>query len=196
MTTSVSALRARPLTTAELESGLEAIRQSPLNEGTLELIVRRPQDGEREILEEGEIDVHDGLVGDNWSTRGSSSTPDGLAHPEKQITLMNSRVITLLAQHKDSWPLAGDQLFVDLDLSLANLPAGTRLSIGSTIIEVTPPPHTGCRKFVERFGRDAMIFVNSPLGRQLNLRGINAKVVQPGTVRTGDPVRKITDDQN
>jgi MOSC domain-containing protein YiiM len=104
---------------------------------------------------------------------------------------MNARVIALIAQDEDRWPLAGDQLFVDLDLSKTNLPAGTRLALGSAVIEVTAEPHTGCRKFVDRFGLDAMQFVNSEAGRRLQLRGINAKVVQGGTIRVGDLVRKI-----
>jgi len=130
-------------------------------------------------------------VGDNWRTRSSSRTPDGSAHPDMQLNVMNSRVIALVAQNKDRWPLAGDQLFIEMDLSAANLPPGTRLAIGSAVIEVTAQPHTGCKKFVERFGLDAMKFVNSPVGEQLHLRGINAKVVQPGVIRLGDVAKKI-----
>ena len=132
-----------------------------------------------------------GLLGDTWGSRPSSSTPDGSPHPDKQLNVMNSRVIALIAVDRERWPLAGDQLFVDLDLSPANLPPGTRLALGSAVIEVTAPPHTGCQKFVERFGLDAMKFVNSPVGRELNLRGINAKVVQPGPIRVGDAVTKV-----
>ena len=179
------------LTTEELEAGLGDIRRSPKDEGVLELIVRRPSVGERESLTEGELDVVQGLVGDTWSTRGSRRSKDGLAHPEMQINIMNARVIALVAQARERWHLAGDQLFVDLDLSLENLPPGTRLAVGSAVIEVTPEPHTGCEKFVSRFGVDAMKFVNSPLGRQLNLRGINAKVVQPGVIRVRDLAKKL-----
>ena len=175
----------------ELEAGLDDIRRSPKDEGALELIVRRPSVGERESLAEGELDVVQGLVGDTWSTRGSRRSKDGLAHPEMQINVMNSRVIALVAQERERWHLAGDQLFVDLDLSGENLPPGTRLAVGSAVIEVTPEPHTGCEKFVSRFGVDAMKFVNSPLGRQLNLRGINAKVVQPGVIRVRDLAKKL-----
>jgi hypothetical protein len=175
----------------ELEAGLDDIRRSPKNEGALELIVRRPSLGERESLTEGELDVAQGLVGDTWSTRGSRRSKDGLAHPEMQINVMNSRVIALVAQERERWHLAGDQLFVDLDLSGENLPPGTRLAVGSAVIEVTLEPHTGCEKFVSRFGVDAMKFVNSPLGRQLNLRGINAKVVQPGVIRVRDLAKKL-----
>jgi hypothetical protein len=175
----------------ELEAGLDDIRRSPKDEGALELIVRRPSVGERERLTEGELDVAQGLVGDTWRTRGSRRSKDGLAHPEMQINVMNSRVIALVAQDRERWHLAGDQLFVDLDLSGENLPPGTRLAVGSAVIEVTPEPHTGCEKFVSRFGVDAMKFVNSPLGRQLNLRGINAKVVQPGVIRVRDLAKKL-----
>lgn len=183
--------RVKHLTMEELEAGLDDIRRSPKDEGVLELIVRRPSLGERESLTEGELDVAQGLVGDTWRTRGSRRSKDGLAHPEMQINVMNSRVIALVAQERERWHLAGDQLFVDLDLSGENLPPGTRLAVGSAVIEVTPEPHTGCEKFVSRFGIDAMKFVNSPLGRQLNLRGINAKVVQPGVIRVRDLAKKL-----
>ena len=179
------------LTIAELEAGLDTIRAAPKFEGVLELIVRRPQIEEREVLEEGELHPLEGLVGDSWKTRGSSRTADGSAHPEMQLNIMNSRVIALVAQDKQRWKLAGDQLYIDMDLSAVNVPAGTRLSLGSAVIEVTPQPHTGCKKFVSRFGLEAMKFVNSEIGRELHLRGINAKVVLPGIIRVGDVARKI-----
>ena len=179
------------LTTAELEVGLDEIRRAPKDEGVLALIVRRPQTEEREILTEGELDLTEGLVGDNWKARGSSATPDGSAHPEMQLNIMNSRATALVAQSKDRWHLAGDQLYIDMDLSAENLPAGTQLALGSAIVEVSPVPHTGCKKFTARFGVDAMRFVNSPVGKELNLRGICAKVVQSGTIRVGDVARKI-----
>lgn len=175
----------------ELEAGLDAIRQSPQDKGTLAMIVRRPAQGEREVLGEAELDETVGLVGDNWLARGSKRTADGSAHPEMQLNVMNTRTIALIADDESRWPLAGDQLFVDLDLSEANLPPGTRLALGEAVIEVTPVPHTGCQKFVQRFGLDAMKFVNSPLGKGLRLRGLCAKVVQPGTIRAGDAVRKL-----
>ena len=181
----------KQLTMQELEAGLDVIRQSPKDLGVLQLIVRRPKTDEREILEEGQLDLLEGLVGDGWRARGSSSTPDGSSHPDTQLTLMNTRVIALLAPAQDRWQLAGDQLFVDLDLSAENLPPGTRLAVGSAVIEVTAQPHTGCSKFAARFGRDAVKFVNSPVGKQLHLRGINARVVQPGAIRVGDGVSKI-----
>ena len=180
------------LTTAQLEAGLDEIVQSPKDAGELQLIVRRPRVGQREVLEEGQLDTVEGLVGDTWRFRGSSRMPDKTSpHPDMQINVMNARAIALIAQDSKRWALAGDQLFVDLDLSQENLPPGTRLAIGSAIIEVTAQPHTGCGKFVERFGLDAMKFVNSPRGRQLSLRGINARVVQAGAVRRGDIARKI-----
>ena len=180
----------KPLTMKEFEAGLGDIRRAPRDEGLLELIVRRPGIGEREVVEEGLLDLNEGLVGDSWKRRGSSRTPDGSAHPDMQLNIMNSRVIALLAQDRARWQLAGDQLFINMDLSAENLPAGTRLQIGSAVIEVTPEPHNGCKKFVERFGLDAVLFVNSTLGRELHLRGINARVVQTGLVRAGDVARK------
>ncbi len=179
------------LTTAELEAGLEVVRQAPKDGGRLEMIVRRPRTDGREVLEEAELDLEVGLVGDNWLERGSSRTADGSAHPEMQLNVINARLLDLVAQDKARWQLAGDQLIVDFDLSEENIPAGTQLAIGSAVIEVTAQPHTGCQKFVARFGREAMLFVNSPVGKQLHLRGINARVVQPGTIRRGDEVRKV-----
>lgn len=176
----------------QLQAGVPHIRQSPKDAGTLELIVARPNVNERNVLTEATLDLVVGLLGDTWKTRGSSKTADGLANPDAQITIMNSRAIQLVAGSKDQWPQAGDQLFVDLDLSRQNLPAGTRLEIGSAVIEVTPPPHTGCHKFAARFGTDATKLVNSPEGRELNLRGINSKVVKPGNVRIGDRVKKVS----
>lgn len=181
----------RHLTAAELEAGLPHVQASPKDSGALEMIVRRPQTNAREVLDEAMLDLAEGLVGDNWRRRGSPSTADGAADPEMQLNIMNARVVALVAGSRERWPLAGDQLYLDLDLSSANLPPGTRLRLGEALIEVTPPPHTGCRKFVSRFGMDAMKFVNSRLGRQLNLRGVNAKVVEPGVVRVGDAASLI-----
>lgn len=180
----------RHLSAVELEAGLDHIRQSPKDAGTLELIVRRPAVDGREVLDVGQLALDEGLVGDTWRTRGSSRTADGTAHPEMQLNIINARAIALIAPDAARRPLAGDQLHVDLDLSEANLPPGTRLAIGSAIIEVTAQPHTGCQKFRARFGTDAFKFVNSPAGMALHLRGINARVVQGGTIRIGDSVRK------
>ena len=181
----------RHLPMDELQAGLDEIRRSPRDAGVLQLIVRRPQVDERELLEEGKLDPVEGLVGDNWRVRGSSQTGDGAAHPDMQLTIMNARVIALLAQTRDRWPLAGDQLFIDMDLSSGNVPSGTRLALGSAVIAVTDQPHTGCGKFSARFGRDALKFISSPTGKQLQLRGVNAKVVRPGVIRVGDVARKI-----
>ena len=182
---------AKYLTMAELEAGLDAIRRSPKDEGVIAMIVRRPKVDAREVLEEGELDLVEGLVGDTWKVRRSSRTPDGSAHPDMQLNIMNARAIALFAGEKDRWPLAGDQLFIDMDVSSENLPPGTRLALGSAVIEVTDQPHTGCKKFAARFGLDALKLVNSPVGRQLQLRGVNAKVTQPGVIRVGDSVKKI-----
>jgi hypothetical protein len=180
------------LTMAELQAGVEEIRRSPAGAGELKLIVRRPRVNHREVLDEARLDVAEGLVGDTWRVRGSSRMPGRRApHPDMQINIMNARAIALIAQEPARWALAGDQLYVDLDLSARNLPPGTQLAVGGAVLEVTREPHTGCGKFVERFGLDAMKFVNSPLGRELNLRGINARVVQSGAIRRGDIVSKI-----
>jgi hypothetical protein len=182
----------RHLTTTELEAGLDGVRQSPSDRGTLRLISRRPAIGARERLHEGKLDTVEGLVGDNWSTRGQQQDPPREANIEAQLTLMNSRSADLVAAGDEArWDQAGDQLYVDFDLSEENAPAGTRLSIGEAVVEVTEEPHPGCKKFVERFGMDAMLFVNSDVGRQLHLRGINTKVVQSGTIRVDDPIAKV-----
>lgn len=179
------------LTMEELESGLGEIKKSPLDRGILELIVCRPAENEREVLEEGTLNLELGLIGDNWKTRGSSRTTDGFGHPDMQINIMNSRIISLLAQEKKYWKLAGDQLYIDLNLSDENLPTGSKLKIGSAVVEVTPIPHNGCKKFTERFGINAVRFVNSPIGKELHLRGINAKVAEEGIIKVGDIVTKL-----
>jgi hypothetical protein len=181
----------RHLSMEELHAGLDEVRQSPRDRGALRLIVRRPDVGVREELAEADLDVAVGLVGDTWHMRKSRLTADGSPHPDMQLNIMNTRVVALVAQDPSRWALAGDQLFVELDLSAANLPPGTRLAIGEALIEVTAQPHTGCSKFVSRFGVDAMKFVNSDLGREMNLRGINAKVVRSGRIRVGDIAQKL-----
>jgi hypothetical protein len=175
----------------QLEAGLPEVLSAPTEEGTLELIVRRPAENERELLDHGELDLEVGLVGDMWSTRPTSKT--GEPDPEAQLTVMNARATRLVADGDslDRWAEAGDQLYVDLDISEANLPAGTRLAIGEAVIEVTPAPHTGCGKFLKRFGVDAVKVINSAEGRANRLRGLNARVIEPGTVRRGDRVTKL-----
>jgi len=170
---------------------MDYIRQSPKDNGVLKMIVRRPNVDGREVVNEGELDPLEGLVGDTWKARGSGHTPDGLAEINAQITVMNSRTIAVLAQDEERWPLAGDQLYIDMDLSDDNIPPGTHLAIGSAIIEVSAEPHTGCKKFSERFGVEALKFVNSAEGKQLHLRGINTRVIRAGVIRVGDAVRKI-----
>ena len=179
------------LTLEQLEAGLEEIQRSPADGGPLRMIVQRPAVDERQVVEIGELDVDTGLVGDSWKTRGSRSTPDGSADPAAQLNIMNSRALALLAQSKERWQLAGDQLIIDLDMSIENLPHGTRLTIGSAVIEVTEKPHTGCAKFAERFGKDALRFISTPAGNQLRLRGVCARVVQSGKISVGDLATKI-----
>ena len=172
------------VTAALLEIGLEEIRQSPTNDGRVELIIRRPAENEREVVLAATLDCSEGLIGDKWA--------HGSSHPDTQLTLMNSRVALLVAGQAERRQLAGDQLYVDFDLSEHNLPPGTRLQVGSAIIEATSPPHLGCKKFAERFGPDARRFVNSPIGRELRLRGLNAKIIIPGSVQIGDTIRKLS----
>jgi MOSC domain-containing protein YiiM len=173
------------VTTEQLLAGLDHVRAAPADEGTLELIVRRPTTGEREVLAEGELDVGLGLVGDSWSERGSRP------NPKAQVTVMSARAAALIAGEREHWPPAGDQLYVDFDLSVSNLPPGTRLAVGSAVLEVSDQPHLGCGKFTQRFGEEAREFVNTPEGVALNLRGLNTRVVEGGAVRPGDAVRKL-----
>lgn len=172
------------LNATQLEAALPELKATPREHGTLEMIVRRPAENEREELAEAELSEAEGLVGDNWSL--------GRAHPDCQLTLMNARAAQLVGTSRDRWALAGDQLYVEFDLSDEHLPAGTRVAIGGeAVVEVTSEPHTGCEKFISRFGLDAMKFVNSPTGRALNLRGINTRVVQGGVIRRGDALRRL-----
>lgn len=174
-----------------LPDPVTALDGAPIDSGVVVMIVRRPEVLEREILGVGILDVGVGLQGDCWATRGSRSTPDGSAHPDRQVTLMSSRVIAALEPDRQRWALAGDQLFVDLDLSEAALPPGTQLAIGEAIIEITAAPHTGCVKFGDRFGADALRWVNAPEARALRLRGLNARVVRGGAVAHGDHVTRL-----
>lgn len=179
------------LTIEQLDAGLGDIRRSPVDGGTLHMIVRRPDVDRREVVDEGSLDVEVGLVGDTWNVRESRSTPDGSPNPEAQVTIINSRALDLMAQSEDRWPLSGDQLVIDIDMSKENLPPGTRLSIGSAVIEISEKPHTGCVKFADRFGKAALRFVSTPLAMDMRLRGVNTRVVQSGTIRPGDTVTKI-----
>jgi MOSC domain-containing protein YiiM len=173
-----------------LDAGLDELRASPVGEGILRLIVRRPAEGEREVLSEATLDEHEGIVGDRWEAAGFGEGPERF---DMQLTLMNARAAALIAGEPENWPPAGDQLYVELSLAGADLPPGSRLELGSALIEITAEPHTGCGKFVRRYGIDAMKFVNSPVGRELNLRGVNARVVRGGVVAQGDVIRRLDD---
>lgn len=163
---------------------------SPTRVGTVDMIVRRPEVDGREVLERGELRIGSGLVGDNYVERGNPRTEDGRAHPDAQLNLMNSRYLDAVAAgDRSRWPLAGDQFLVDLDLSVANLPPGTQLRIGSALIEVTAKPHNGCAKFAQRFGQDAARWVNQ--AKEQRRRGLNAIVVEAGVVATGDEIRVV-----
>ena len=170
-------------TLAELEAALPLLRAAPRERGVLEMIVLRPAKDEREIVAAAQLQTGGGLVGDRW-TPASSGEP---------LTLIGSRLIGLLAHTRDRWSLAGDQLYVDFDLSAEHVPPGTRLAVGSAVLEVSPEPHTPCRKFRDRYGQDALRFVASPVGKELNLRGINAHVLAGGVVRVGDPISALFD---
>ena len=179
------------LTTPELKTKLIDAGKSPQDHGTLAMIVCRPESGQRSVLERADLDVEEGLIGDNWRMRGSRHTEDGSAHPEMQIAIMNSRIIQAIARDQSQWPLAGDQLYIDLDISFENLPVGQRIAIGSAVLEITPYPHHGCKKFSERFGHDAIRYVNDPEAKDLRRRGVYARVVQAGTIYVGDSVNKL-----
>jgi hypothetical protein len=170
-------------------ASLDDVRASPADVGRVELIARRPEVDAREVLDEATLTAEEGLVGDNWATKPSLAT--GAPNPLAQLTLMNSRTAALVAGDRERWPLAGDQLYVDLDLSYGNIPPGTRLRVGEATIEITEEPHLGCGKFSARFGVEALKLVNSAAGRELNMRGVNARVIEGGVVRPGDAVVKV-----
>ncbi|HEX4906642.1 MAG TPA: MOSC domain-containing protein [Acidimicrobiales bacterium] len=172
------------LFSTDLDEGLAHIRRSPADVGTLDMIVRRPSVGTREVVEVAELDTVVGLVGDSWATRER-------VDPEAQLNVMNARMAALLAPDEHGRALAGDQLYLDIDFTEANLPAGTRLQIGDAVIEITAKPHTGCKKFAARFGAEMTRFVNTGEGKRLRLRGVCAKVVRGGAIRRGDTVTKL-----
>jgi len=178
--------------TAELTAGLDHLRAAPADAGTVRLVVRRPDLGTREILEVGELTEADGLVGDTWLQRATSRAIADGRHLEAQVNVMSARMVGLLADTAAEQAFAGDQLYLDLDISHAGLPTGSQIAIGDeAVIEVTAKPHNGCKKFLNRFGQDAVDFVNSELGKELRLRGLNARVVTGGVVRSGDKVRRL-----
>ena len=170
--------------TAELQEGLAHIAGSPRDDGTVEMIVRRPTVDVREVVVSARIESGLGLEGDSWGSRPHPSS-------DAEITIMNARCVALLAGDEDRWPLAGDQLYVDMDISIVNLPADSRLRVGTALLEVSDKPHTGCSKFSARFGDEALAFVNSDEGKAMRLRGMNCRVVQGGLVRTGDRITKV-----
>lgn len=182
---------ARHRSTAELEAALGHIREAPADSGTIELIVRRPAEDAREVLDMAQINEAEGIAGDTWNQRGSPTSPDGGPHPDAQLTIMSARAAAAVIGPIERWPLAGDQIYADLDISHETLVAGTRLSIGDAVAEVTAKPHRGCAKFAARFGRDALRFVNTGDGQALRMRGVNCRIIQPGTVRTGDSITRL-----
>lgn len=175
----------------DFEPFLAGVRSAPTDGGRVELLVLRPDRERRQLVDEVALDPAIGVAGDNWAARPSRSTPDGSADPEDQVTIMSTRVLAAIAPDRDAWPLAGDQVYVDADLSAANLPAGTRVALGTAILVISEKPHTGCAKFSERFGSDALRWINSPVGRELRMRGVNARIERAGVVRVGDALRKL-----
>jgi hypothetical protein len=165
------------------------VAASPRDAGVVHGIVARPDRDRRIVVGEAVLDETQGMVGDDWLTRGSSSTPDGRANPESQLTIMSTRVLAAIEPDESRWALAGDQLLVDFDLSSEHLPAGTHLLVGDTELVISEKAHTGCAKFSGRFGSDALRWINSPEGRDLRYRGVNARVVRGGMVRVGDSIR-------
>jgi hypothetical protein len=180
----------RVATRDELDEHWDELRGLDATAGTLEVIVARPAAGERATPATGELSLEDGLVGDRWRT-SARKLEDGTVNYENQLTLASTRLLALLAE-EERWPLAGDNLLVDMGLDVDSLPPGARLGLGDdAVIEISTEPHTGCAKFSARFGSDALKFVNSPEGRRLRLRGVNARVVAPGIVATGDAIRRL-----
>lgn len=179
------------LTKPELDAGLQHILESPKDNGRLEAIVIRPESGQRKDLESCEISLEGGTHGDFWVRQSHMHTEDGRSHPDVQICMMNARCIALVAGERARWPLAGDNLYIDMDMSPENLPTGQKLSVGSAVIQITDAPHAACASFIERYGRDAAVFVNVGPGKANRLRGIYARVVQDGRVSVGDAVVKV-----
>ena len=167
------------------------ILDAPRDGGKIEMLVRRPTQDEREVVEFAQLRADVGMVGDDWFERGKAASQDGSVDPQYQLTVMSSRVVQAVAGSRDRWPLAGDQIYVDMLLGTEELASGTRLAIGSAVIEVSSVPHTGCKKFVGRFGADALRFVNTGDGKPRRFRGLNASVVIDGECKVGDLVTRI-----
>ena len=182
----------RHLTLAELEAGLPEILQAPKDNGTLAAIVIRPEPARTGGTGKLRSQPEAGYAGDNWASGCWKTTYDGAPHPDVQICIMNARCIALIAQDRGNWAPAGDNLFIDMDLTPDNVPPGTQLAIGTAVIEITDTPHNGCESFIARYGRDACIFVNTREGKRLRLRGIYGRIVRDGRLAVGDSARKVT----
>jgi MOSC domain len=172
----------------ELEAATAAVAAAPRDLGRVHAIIRRPREDEREALTDVRLDPAFGVDGDYWLDEARQMAGDDPIDPATQVTIMNIRVLQAIEPNESRWSLAGDQLYVDFDLSIEHLPAGSRLSIGDAVVEVSAIPHTGCAKFSARFGSDALRWINSPTGRAHRMRGLNARVIQAGTVSVGDAV--------
>jgi MOSC domain-containing protein YiiM len=174
---------------AELEQGLAEVLASPSDIGTLEAIVIRPVEDARRVVQVATLSPEWGVEGDRWF----SPAADGQElDPRHQVSLMNWRILRQIAGDDDSICLAGDNLIVDLDLSEANLPPGSRLAIGANVeIEITELPHSGCNAFAHRYGAEARAFINNDRGRELHLRGRYGRVITGGSIGVGDAVRKL-----
>lgn len=182
---------ARHLSKAELAAGLPGVLESPKDNGAIEQIIVRPAANERRPVNSVAISLAGGLEGDHWAQGCWKSNESGEPHPDVQICMMNSRCIDLIAGDKSNWAPAGDNLFIDMDLTPDNLPPGTHISMGTAVLEITDTPHKGCAKFIERYGRDACVFVNVGDGDRYKLRGIYGRVVQDGVISVGDKVSKM-----
>lgn len=168
-----------------LEAGIGHLAEAPTDEGTVGMLVVRPHVDEREVLDVGEFTTEGGLVGDRWQ-------PPESGNLDAQVTMISQRWLDVLTfDDRERWPLAGDQVVVDLDLSHDNLQTGDRLRLGTALVEVTPKPHTGCKKLVARFGVEAQRLGASDRGRHLRLRGIYVRVVEPGTASPGDAITRV-----
>ena len=179
------------MNTEQIVGGMSHVTASPADGGRLELIIVRPAEGERVLPESVRVSPEQGVEGDKWRHSRGHDTPDDGPDPRTQVTLMNARILRLISGEEGRMPLAGDNLIVDLDLSDENIAPGQRLSVGEAVLEVTEVPHNGCGAFLDRYGKDAVKFVNSPEGKRLHLRGLHAKVITAGVVSVGDEVRKV-----
>ena len=180
------------LTAEDIEAHLDYVMDAPADRGRLEAIVVRPASDQRALREAVYLSPEGGLEGDRWAATAAQSVPgDGKDPRAQQVSLMNARLLRLIAADDERMALAGDNLIVDLDLSQANLPAGQKLAIGEVVIQISDQPHTGCGKFAQRFGPDAVRFINAAERKPLRLRGVYARVLEAGTIHTGDAIHKI-----